>query len=186
MDTSIRLANLLDPDLYQARFFQNLFPIPASNRWEIGQPVPDFELPDIVGDRLVKLSTYCQQQPVILAFTRIFTQRTICPFCAPHIKALNDRYGEFRDRGIEVLMIASLDPEESQQFVQAFGFQMPFLSDASCQVFRTYQTGQALGAPLPAQFAIDTAGRLRYKHLFSFLDSNASVDTLLAKSGSLT
>ncbi len=183
MDTSIRLANLLDPDLYQARLFQNLFPIPASNRWESGKPVPDFELPDIVGDRTVKLSTYRQQQPVILAFTRIFTQRTICPFCAPHIKELNDRYGEFRDRGIEVLMIASLDPQESQQFIQAFGFRMPFLSDPSCQVFRTYRTGQALGAPLPAQFVLDAAGTLRYKHLFSFLDYNSSVDQLLEKAG---
>jgi peroxiredoxin len=179
MDTSIRLANLLDPDLYQARFFQNLLPIPATNPWAIGTSLPDFELPDIVGDRTVRLSTYRQQQPVILAFTRIFTQRTVCPFCAPHIKALNDRYGEFRDRGIEVLMIASLDPQESQRFIEAFGFQMPFLSDPTCQVFRTYQTGQALGAPLPAQFGVDAAGRLRSKHLFSFLDHNASVETLL-------
>lgn len=179
MDTSIRLANLLDAELYQARFFQNLFPIPAMDTGAMGSPPPDFSLTDIVGDRSIQLSQYRQQQPVILAFTRIFTQRTICPFCAPHIKALNDRYGEFRDRGIELLMISSLDVPESQRFVQAFGMRMPFLSDPTCQVFRTYRTGQALGAPLPAQFGLDLAGNLRYRHLFSFLDHNASVNTLL-------
>jgi peroxiredoxin len=46
-------------------------------------------------------------------------------------------------------------------------------------VFRTYNVGQALGAPLPAQFVLDQEGRLRYKHLFSFLDHNASVEKLL-------
>ena len=180
MDTSIRLANLLDSELYQARFFQNLFPIPAMSIGAMGSPPPDFVLPDIVGDRSVQLSSYRQQQPVILAFTRIFTQRTVCPFCAPHIKALNDRYHEFRDRGIELLMISSLDIPESQRFVQAFGMRMPFLSDPTCQVFRTYRTGQALGAPLPAQFALDRGGNLHYQHLFSFLNHNAPVETLLA------
>ncbi|HEY9823014.1 MAG TPA: alkyl hydroperoxide reductase, partial [Candidatus Sericytochromatia bacterium] len=38
---------------------------------------------------------------------------------------------------------------------------------------------QALGAPLPAQFVLDAEGKLVFKHLFSFIDHNASVDTLL-------
>jgi hypothetical protein len=37
----------------------------------------------------------------------------------------------------------------------------------------------ALGAPLPAQFVLDKEGKLRYRHLFSFLDYNASVEKLL-------
>ncbi len=177
MDTAIGWHNLLDPDLYQTRFFQNFFPMPASNAWPMGTLLPDFELPDMTGERTVQLASI--QRPVVLAFTRIFTQRTVCPLCSPHIKALNDRYGEFRDRGIELLLIASLDPAESQHFVRALGLQVPFLSDPNCQVFRTYQTGQALGAPLPAQFIRAANGSLRYRHCFSFLDPNASVDRLL-------
>jgi peroxiredoxin len=46
-------------------------------------------------------------------------------------------------------------------------------------VFRAYQVGQALGAPLPAQFVLDGAGRIRYRHLFSFFEPNASIDKLL-------
>jgi peroxiredoxin len=53
------------------------------------------------------------------------------------------------------------------------------LSDPSCRVFRNYKVGQALGAPLPAQFVLNQEGKLRYKHLFSFLDHNASVEKLL-------
>ncbi|MGB6300006.1 MAG: alkyl hydroperoxide reductase, partial [Rivularia sp. (in: cyanobacteria)] len=43
-----------------------------------------------------------------------------------------------------------------------------------------YGVGQALGAPLPGQFILDKQGKLIYKHLFSFLDHNASVETLLS------
>jgi hypothetical protein len=32
---------------------------------------------------------------------------------------------------------------------------------------------------LPAQFVLDAEGKLVFKHLFSFIDHNASVDTLL-------
>ncbi|NES68745.1 MAG: redoxin domain-containing protein, partial [Okeania sp. SIO2D1] len=56
---------------------------------------------------------------------------------------------------------------------------MPLLSDSSCQVFKNYQVGQALGAPLPGQFVLDKQGRLSYKHLFSFIDHNASIEDLL-------
>jgi peroxiredoxin len=56
---------------------------------------------------------------------------------------------------------------------------MPLLSDPSCRSFQDYEVGQALGAPLPAQFLLDRFRQLRFKHLFSFLSSNAKVETLL-------
>ncbi|BAZ52479.1 putative thiol-specific antioxidant protein [Nostoc sp. NIES-4103] len=167
--------------LLNERFFRNFLPVPATNilRLEVG--TPDFQLPDITNGTLVKLSNYRGKQPVLLAFTRIFTEKQYCPFCFPHIKALNENYEQFKNRGIEVLMITSTDEKQSQIVVRDLGLQMPLLSDPSCRVFRTYQVGQALGAPLPAQFILDQQGRLRYWHLFSFLDHNASVDTLLGQ-----
>lgn len=165
--------------LLSDRFFRNFFPIPASSELPYGMTTPDFVLPDITHGKTVQLSSYRGQKPVVLAFTRIFTENQYCPFCFPHIKALNEQYQDFRDRNIEVLMITSTDAQQSAIVVQDLGLQMPLLSDPSCQVFRTYQTGQALGAPLPAQFVLDQQGRLRYKHLFSFLDHNASPEQLL-------
>ena len=166
--------------LFNQRFFNNLLPIPATSRLQLGQSTPSFSLPDIRNKRTVSLSDY-QGRPVILAFTRIFTEKQYCPFCFPHIKALNEQYEQFAERGIELLMITSTDPDQSTIVVQDFCLKMPLLSDESCQTFRAYGTGQALGAPLPAQFVLDTQGRLRYRHLFSFIDHNASPEKLLSR-----
>lgn len=165
--------------LFSDRFFRNFLPIPASNDLSYGMFTPDFVLPDITNGSLITLRDYRGKQPVILAFTRIFTEKQYCPFCFPHIKALNENYELFRDRGIELLMITSTDEAQSAIVVQDLGLKMPLLSNPSCTMFRAYQTGQALGAPLPAQFVLDRQGHLRYKHLFSFFDHNASVETLL-------
>ncbi|NJR52061.1 MAG: redoxin domain-containing protein [Leptolyngbyaceae cyanobacterium CSU_1_3] len=165
--------------LINQRFLNNFFPIPATSSLALGSVTPKFELLDVKLDRKVKLSDYRNDRPVILAFTRIFTEKQYCPFCFPHIKALNEEYQQFVDRGVELLLITSTDRLQSQQVVQDLKLKMPLLSDASCRVFRSYQVGQALGAPLPAQFLLDRSGILRYKHLFSFLDHNASVETLL-------
>jgi len=166
--------------LLNRRFFNNFVPIPATDRLHLGRKTPDFELPDITNDRAVRLSEYRGNTPVILAFTRIFTEKQYCPLCYPHIKALNENYGQFVDRGAEVLMITSTDTRQSQTVVKDLGLKMPLLSDPSCGIFRRYEVGQALGAPLPAQFVLDREGTLQYRHLFSFLESNATVDHLLA------
>ena len=165
--------------LFNERFFRNFLPIPAANQIPLRFLTPDFQLPDITNNTLIKLSNYRNKQPVLLAFTRIFTEKQYCPFCYPHIKSLNENYEQFQNRGVEVLMITSTDERQSQIVVRDLGLKMPLLSDPPCRVFRTYNVGQALGAPLPAQFVLDQEGRLRYKHLFSFLDHNASVEKLL-------
>jgi peroxiredoxin len=165
--------------LVNQRFVQNLIPIPARPRLELNQRTPDFELPDITYQRRVRLSEYHGDRPVILALTRIFTEQQYCPLCFPHIKALDQAYSRFTDRGVEVLMITSTDSSQSQVVVQDLDLQLPLLSDPSCQTFRQYGVGQALGAPLPGQFVLDQAGKLRFVHLFSFLSNNASPETLL-------
>jgi peroxiredoxin len=166
--------------LINRRFFQNFLPIPAENELELGSIAPELQIHDIRNDRQVKLSDYRGTQPVVLYFTRIFTDRQYCPFCYPHIMAINDRYQEFVDRGIEILMITSTDAQQSKTVVRDLGLKMPLLSDPSCARFRRYHVGQALGAPLPAQFTINTEGKIVFKHLFSFLHHNAEIDTLLA------
>lgn len=166
--------------LFNRRFFNNFLPIPARHQLYLGVGTPSFELPDITGDRTVKLADYRGKQPVILAFTRIFTEKQYCPLCFPHIVALNENYEKFTEKGAEILTIASTDEQQSKIVVKDLGLKMPLLSDPSCSVFRRYGTGQSLGAPLPAQFVLDQEGKLQFTHLFSFLDPNASVERLLA------
>lgn len=165
--------------LLNQRFLNNFLPIPATNALAKGMITPSFELPDVTNGRSVKLTDFRRRRPVVLAFTRIFTEKQYCPFCFPHIKVLNEHYEEFLDRDVELLLVTSTDVRQSKTVVQDLGLKMPLLSDPSCKSFRAYQTGQALGAPLPAQFVLNKVGQLRYKHVFSFLDHNASVEMLL-------
>lgn len=173
------VTSIASSGLFNKRFFRNFLPIPASNILQLGHTTPDFQLPDITNGTVVKLSDYRGKKPVLLAFTRIFTEKNYCPFCYPHIKSLNENYEQFQNRGIEVLMMTSTDERQSQIVVKDLSLKMPLLSDPTCRVFRTYQVGQALGAPLPAQVVLDKQGKLRYKHLFSFLDHNAKIEKLL-------
>ncbi len=170
-------------DLINKRFLANFFPIPATSPLKIGMTVPDFQLPDITNDRQVKLSDYGDKQPVLLAFTRIFTEKLYSPLCYPHIVELNGAYEQFKERGVEILTITSTDREQSGQVVKDLGLKMPLLSNPECHVFRSYAVGQALGAPLPAQFFLDKSGRIKYKHLFSFFSPNAGVEQLLVAVG---
>ncbi len=166
--------------LFNQRFFNNLFPLPANSPMIIGLKTPNFELPDLTNDQQIKLNDYRDQKSVILAFTRIFTEKQYCPLCYPHIVELNQRYEEFTAQGIELLMLTSTDVAQTKQVVQDLGIKFPLLSNPTCSVFRKYGVGQALGAPLPAQFVLDQEGTLLYKHLFSFLSPNASVNELLS------
>ena len=166
--------------LFNQRFLNNFFPLPASSPLILGLKTPNFELPDVTHEQQVKLNDYREEKPVILAFTRIFTEKQYCPLCYPHILELNQRYEAFTQRGIEILMITSTDVSQSKQVVKDLNIQFPLLSNPTCSVFRKYGVGQALGAPLPAQFVLDKEGVLQYKHLFSFLSPNANVEELLS------
>ena len=166
--------------LFNNRYASNFIPRSPARFPAVGELAPDFSLPRVGGGR-VQLLDYRGQQPVVLAFTRIFTEKLFCPFCYPHIQELKIRYSDIRDRGAELVMIASTDPVQSQQVVDQLGLPYPFLFDPDCATFRRYGAGQALGAPLPAQFVVDREGRITFGHLFSFVDSNAKSDTILAE-----
>lgn len=163
--------------LINKRFAKNFIPLPGFKILSIGDVAPDFTLPRI-GGGTVKLSDYREKKPVVLAFTRIFTEKHYCPLCYPHIKELKQHYQDIRDKGAELLTIASTDPVQSDRVVSDLGLPFPFLYDPDCTTFRRYGAGQALGAPLPAQYIVDREGRITYKHLFSFFDNNASIETI--------
>lgn len=163
-----------------APFWRYLWPRPAALGLALGDLAPDFALWDVTHRRTVRLANWRGKQPLVLAFTRIFAEGVYCPFCYPHIMAMNQAYDRFRQAGAEVLLITSTHRRQSQAVVEDLQLNLPLLSDEKGQSFRAYHTGQALGAPLPAQFVLDVQGRLRYAHLFSFLHHNADPETLLA------
>lgn len=163
--------------LLSQRFFRNFLPIPAHCQFQIGQVTPDITLKG-TDRRLYSLSSY-RGKPVVLTFTRIFTAKQYCPFCLPHILALNEAHQQFSALGAEILMLTSLPANDCQTVQKDLSLSIPLLTDPSCDSFRLYGTGQALGAPLPAQFVIDADGKLRFQHLFSFAHTNATPARLL-------
>lgn len=163
--------------LISRRFFNNFLPVPATCRFQLAQKLPDFELAGVDGTPH-RLSDY-QGKPVVLAFTRIFTEKQYCPFCYPHLVALTDAHKQFVGLGATVLLMTSTNMAQSKVVQQDLSLEMPLLVDPSCYSFRQYGTGQALGAPLPAQFVVDGEGRLRFQHLFSFAHPNATPERLL-------
>ena len=167
--------------LFNRRFATNFIPLPPFQVPAVGSIAPDFSLPIVGGSDKIQLSDYLGKQPVVLAFTRIFTEKLFCPYCYPHIQDLKERYMEFKDKGAELLMISSTDPVQSQQIVDELSLPYPFLYDPDCSIFRCYGVGQALGAPLPAQFIVNKACQITFQHLFSFTDGNADTDTILTE-----
>ncbi|MFZ4638838.1 MAG: peroxiredoxin family protein [Nodosilinea sp.] len=161
-------------------YWRHLLPRPAALGLPLGAIAPDFALWDVTHHRTLRLANWRGKQPVVLAFTRIFAAGVYCPFCYPHIIAMNQAYAQFRQIGAEVLMLTGVNRREAQAVVEDLHLSLPLLIDETGHSFSHYFTGQALGAPLPAQFVLDVQGRLRYAHLFSFLHHNAAPETLLA------
>lgn len=164
--------------LINQRFISNFRPVPARCQFQLGEALPAFTLTDVNDDSPHSLVQY-RGQPVVLAFTRIFTEKQYCPFCYPHILAMQEAYAQFVGLGAAVLMVTSTDQQQSKIVQQDLALEMPLLPDPSCNTFRQYGTGQALGAPLPAQFVLDANGQLRFQHLFSFIHHNATPERLL-------
>ena len=165
--------------LLSERFWRNFIPIPAINSFQLGDRAPDFTLTDVATRQPYRLSQHWGERPVVLTFTRIFTERHYCPLCFPHLVAMNDATEKFSAAGAQLVLLTSTDIPQSQVVRTDLNLQAPLLSDPFCQVFRQYGTGQALGAPLSAQFVLDKYGRIRYWHRFSFLDYNAEPLQLL-------
>ncbi|MGB7086505.1 MAG: peroxiredoxin family protein [Phormidesmis sp.] len=159
------------------RFFNNFLPVPATCQFQLYQALPDFTLLDADG-MSHQLSAY-RGNPVVLSFTRIFTEKQYCPFCYPHILAMNKAHQQFAGLGATLLLITSTPLRQSKLIQRDLSLAMPLLVDSECHSFRRYGTGQALGAPLPAQFVIDAEGKLRFQHLFSFAHRNATPERLL-------
>lgn len=175
----VQTATASNSRLLSDRFWRNFLPIPANTTLQLGDRAPDFTLTEVETRQPYRLSQHWGERPVVLAFTRIFTERHYCPLCFPHLVEINEATEKFHAAGAQLILVTSTDLAQSQVVKTDLNLQAPLLSDPFCEVFRQYGTGQALGAPLPAQFVLDKYGRLRFWHYFSFADYNASPLQLL-------
>ncbi|MCS6989508.1 MAG: redoxin domain-containing protein [Chloroherpetonaceae bacterium] len=146
-----------------ANFISNFVPRLAEDKFQIGDLAPDFELPDSNGTPR-KLSDF-RGKPLLLVFTRIFTDKIFCPLCYPHLNNLKNDYAKFLEKGGDVVVVSTTNVEMTRQIVEEQRFPFTMLSDSEWRVFKRYGLGAALGAPLPAQFLLDKNGAIRFKYV---------------------
>jgi peroxiredoxin len=90
-----------------------------------GSSAPDFEAVDTDGNR-VRLSQFWKGDPLVVVFLRHLG----CTFCRTQVIELRNRYGEFREKGSEVVCVAMGSPKVGQAFRLMFHLPFPMLMTA--------------------------------------------------------
>lgn len=136
---------------------------PSTQRLPLGEPPPDFSLPDPSG-KSFRLRDQATQKPCVVIFA--------CNHC-PYVIHVRDALGrlahEFQAHGVSFVAINSNDasqyPEDAPARMPAFaregGWDFPYLVDESQQVARAWHA-----ACTPDFFVLDASGKLAYAGQF--------------------
>lgn len=100
---------------------------------KVGNEAPDFTGATYRGGN-VRLSDLYKDGPVVL----IFYRGAWCPYCNLHLKAFQDKYGEFKAMGTVILAVSVDKPQYAQKTVQdvALGFEV--ISDPGAEILEKY------------------------------------------------
>ena len=127
----------------------------------LGTPAPDFELPEVVSGRTVRLADYGEKRALLVMF--------ICRHCpyVKHVQAELARIGrDYQGQSLGIVAISSNDvqahpedaPEKLREMAEELGFNFAFCYDATQEVARAYQA-----ACTPDFFLFDDQRRLAYR-----------------------
>lgn len=122
----------------------------------IGQPAPEFELPDQSGDK-VKLSDFRGEKSVALVFYAF----TFSGICEGELCAIRDDFAPFESAGVQVLAVSCDSKFTQKQWAESMGYQFPVLSDfwphgETAQAYGVFNA--ELGCALRATFLIGADG----------------------------
>src|SRR5262245_42183152 len=98
--------------------------ISVTNEVGVGQPAPDFSLPDQSGT-LVRLSAVVAQQVVVL----FFYPKDNTPGCIAEVCSFRDSYEVFSDAGARVIGISSDSVASHQGFASKYHLPFTLVSD---------------------------------------------------------
>lgn len=99
----------------------------------VGDPAPDFELPDARGGR-VTLAALRNDGPVVLVFYR----GAWCPYCNLQLAAFQGALAEIRAAGAELVAVSPQTPDQSLSLAEQHDLAFPVLSDAGNRVAGEY------------------------------------------------
>ena len=137
-------------------------------KMEVGEPAPDFTLPDQDGS-IVNLSDFKNKRDLLL----IFVRGDWCPGCHMMLRTYEKEREKFQKKNIMVMAIGPDPVGVNREMVLKLGLDFKVLSDEKQKTAMTY--GVQLkeydndfaekyeeGIPLPASFLIDRNGIVRY------------------------
>ena len=157
----------------------------AASALKVGDPAPDFILPDAHGEP-VRLHSLLRAGPVVLVFYR----GGWCPYCNLHLRGFQRRLPEIRALGAQIVAISPQLPDNSLSTQEKNELAFPVLSDVGNKVARQFgivfelsgellklyrQFGHALEdfngkagrkeLPVPGTFLLDPKGIARLAHV---------------------
>ena len=146
-----------------------------------GTKAPAFMLKNQRGEDISSVDLI-EHGPLVVSFTR----GSWCPFCAAEVRALNEVYEQFRQAGIELVVLSPQSPDSTQkqataeklkfnllvdkdnEIGNAFGLVYTFPEDLKNVYRNVFKLDiQALNEasgwqlPIPARFVIDGSGVIR-------------------------
>ncbi len=133
----------------------------TSTMLSLGTKAPDFNLPDVVSEKIISLSDFDDKKAFLVMF--------ICRHCpyVQHIKSELARIGkDYKDKDIGIVAISSNDvnvyPEDASdslsEMAKEEGFNFPYLFDETQEVAKSYTA-----ACTPDLFLFDKDRKLVYR-----------------------
>lgn len=122
----------------------------------IGEPAPDFVLPDQDGNS-VRLAD-SRGRPVVL----FFYPRDQTPGCTAEACSFRDQFETFAEAGAKVLGVSGDPPDSHRRFIERYRLPFRLLHDEGDRVRTLYGVRKTLGLiPGRATFVIDPDGIVR-------------------------
>ena len=152
---------------------------PVEGALAVGQPAPDFTLPDQTGTP-VKLSSFRGKKVVLYFYPKDDT-----PGCTKEACAFRDGRSELKKKGAVVLGVSIDSVTSHQRFVEKYTLNFPLLSDADKTVVQAYGVwkqksmyGRTYMGIERTTFLLDESGRIQ--KIFPKVSVEAHLDEVLA------
>jgi peroxiredoxin Q/BCP len=151
--------------------------------WQIGEPAPDFTLPDQDGTA-VKLSQFKGQRVVIYFYPKDDT-----PGCTKEACNFRDQWGAFEKQAITVLGISKDGASSHAKFIAKYDLPFTLLSDAEpCAVAAAYGSyglkkfmGKEYMGMMRHTFVVDAEGKI--EKIYTKVKSETMADDILSDLG---
>ncbi|ALG07182.1 MULTISPECIES: thioredoxin-dependent thiol peroxidase [Kibdelosporangium] len=130
-------------------------------RLAVGDPAPEFTLPDSTG-KPVSLSDYRGRSVVVYFYPAAGT-----PGCTKQACDFRDNLAELNDAGFDIVGISPDSPAKLAKFVEAEGLTFPLLSDEDRSVMTAWATfgekqnyGRTVMGVIRSTFIVDGDGKI--------------------------